>query len=232
MKLLFFLFTIILITSACSSQKITKSEELVTTDLACEICLLEDKIQNCKIADIAGKLKREPDEYFDSLASVKNKLETEMQTKLSFFQNELALKSASIATDSARNWCINSFEFGKNLEEERKDSLFLFLFDEMYNGASGFTLGSRKILEERKPQINDKGEIYVFVRGSNNIGQQMIIEDWETWKSEKLKSFDKWMEKIDSFLIEMNEKSYSEFSDIEKVVFRHQLTRFKYPKPK
>jgi hypothetical protein len=229
-KILTIFATILFHSLWANSQSIHSKDSTtkVAPSRACEICLLESKIQDCEFGRAAGYANRENQKYFDSIATVKGNLEVQFLSLVKEFKTEQNFISDEIAIDSARNSCINSYVFGAELTKSRRDSLYIFLHDEMLNGKSGYSISSKAAIEKRKPQYNTSGQIIIYERDSNNVRKEVVIDDWELWKKEQIAKWDLWMNEMNVYLMELYGKKWEEFSEIEQVVFEYQLKRFRY----
>lgn len=226
---LFLTIVTILSTLSCSSSNSekTKSHEEQTErvqsqdQLPCEICLLANKLDNTEQALSLARFKKQSPQYSDSLKLLKEELTDSYNTKLEEFKTNGNYRTVHLAKDSAEAICRRSILFGSHLSENRRTEIMDTLANEILGMRSGFTLGSRKNIAKTKPRTNENGEMYVLSR--TNRKNKVIIEDLDKWRTSEFIAFDAWMNGIDKLFNELHNKPYTEFDEIEKIVFNYQL---------
>jgi len=215
-------FIILIFFFSCShsynSEKTDAEADLV--DIACEICLIKDKLNQLQKDKILAKTNPELDINVDSLNSVREDLQVTYDLKLDKFKTDGNYKSIFFAKDTAKAICMQSILFGNHLTSTRRGEIFDQLANEILAMKSGFTISSKRIIEMATPQTNENGDLYVFDKLDRS---KKIITDFEAWRAEELKEFDAWMNDIDKLLIELHGKNYDEFTEIEKIVLDYHL---------
>ncbi|WP_027421370.1 hypothetical protein [Crocinitomix catalasitica] len=188
---------------------------------ACRICLIEEGVLDYKKEITNAFATKMPQKLIDSLKKGREDLENKYDAEIASFQENRRLKSTFFAKDSARSWCMNSFSFGADLEASVRDSILVFLYEEILQCKSGFYINERQEILDRQPKYNDQGQLYIWDSTSRS---KKIISDWEEWKKEELIKFDNWSLLIDQYLVALHNKKYKEFEEIEKIALDYHLS--------
>jgi hypothetical protein len=212
--------------SNCFGQikKNIDTKEFPKSEQACQICLIQEKIGDCEKAYARGIATGKTHVYHDSLAHVKDSLEKNLAIIVEKYRFELNLKSDFLAIALARKVCIQSYSFGDNLNPSRKDSLFIILYEELYNGISGFYIFFPKLLPDIEPRLDANGKMYYL--NPANRKEKIFITDETQWKNDLMAQWVVWMNCVNFYFQELTFKTWEQLTETEQLVLEMQIKQF------
>ena len=191
---------------------------------ACDVLLAHHEMYELERLKIVSNAQKHNQAYLDSLDQAYKNAQEKSKTLLETYKTENKLSDDKAAYEKMQSTCHESFQFGKNVLPERKDTVMHFLYEKFINAEYGGTRFTPA--EPENYNINDRLTAdKAFVKP--DVGSEYIaVEEYPEWKKKRIAKWQAWKNEVNPIIKEYTGKTMEELSVLELEYLKETVTEY------